>query len=203
MDREMDPFKLFKALRDTHTAVSIGAKQLDASRARTKYQLLKQGEKESLVAFKNRMDTLLKSLEALGMDIPTDEEQAADLICKVNSHFAPAAKKIEDQILMSGQGPKTTFEAFKLITELSADKTFTASGNTTFNTIRADRPPRGNYVQNKPFNASNDQDDKMMESNPDSKLLELITEVKEEAIHYKEKYIKELELEIKRLRNKE
>ncbi len=51
------------------------------------------------------------------------------------------------------------------------------------------------------INSKNEKE--LQESHPDSKLLELITEVKEEAIHYKEKYIKELELEIKRLRNKE
>ncbi len=114
MNRDMDPLVLFQALRDTHTAYGTGAKPSDNARARNKYHMLRQGEKESLSAFKEKLDYLIKAMESLGLAIPTPEEQAADLITKVNAHFAPAATKIDDAFRMTGSYPKTTFEAFKL-----------------------------------------------------------------------------------------
>ena len=103
MDREADPLLLFKTLKETHTAFGTGARPSDAARARSKYHLLKQGDKESLSSFKERLDTHIKAMEALGLDIPSPEEQAADLITKVNAHFAPAATKNDDAFRMTSK----------------------------------------------------------------------------------------------------
>ena len=100
-------------------------------------------------------------MESLGITFPTREDQAADFITKVNAHYAPAATKIDDACRMLGHYPKTTFEAFKLLTELTAEKAFTGISNTTFTTTRTQVDSGKPYAQsnqgNRIVNASNDQ----------------------------------------------
>jgi hypothetical protein len=122
LELSQDPLTLYKALKETHTAFGSGADPTDAARTRNRYYALKQFEKESLSTFKDRHDTMIRAFKALGIDVPSEEEQAADLLSKVNGHYAPAASKIEDSYKITKLFPKTTFEAFRLLTELTADK---------------------------------------------------------------------------------
>ena len=155
MEFEMDPLKLFNALRETHTAYGQSGIPADAARARNRYATLKQGEKESLSQFKERMDTLLRAMDSLGIALPSEADQTADLLTKVNAAYLPAATKIDDAFRITGVYPKTPFEAFRLLSELTAEKAFTGSTNTTFNTLQGST---GNKrAQKGQFNAKRDQ----------------------------------------------
>jgi len=42
---------------------------------------------------------MIRFFKALGVDTPPEEEQAADLLSKVNGHYAPDASKVKDDSL--------------------------------------------------------------------------------------------------------
>ena len=106
-----DPLILWTNTKATHTAYGSGVDFTDASRAEARYHGIKQHERESLSSFKERLETMVKAMQALGLDLPSEQRQAAHLLTKVNSTFEPAARKIEDNYRLSGPYPATTFEA--------------------------------------------------------------------------------------------
>lgn len=74
----------------------------NAARAAQRYLSLTQGKRESLSEFKARHDTLLHAMEALDLDLPTETQQASQIVTKVNSKYETAAKKIDDAYRMQG-----------------------------------------------------------------------------------------------------
>jgi hypothetical protein len=132
LEKSQDPLVLYQAIKATHTAFGTGADPTDAAKTRSRYHTLKMGEREGLSSFKERHDTMVRAMEALGLTPPSEAEQTADLLTKVNSTFAPAAAKIEDAYKIAGTFPKTNFEAFRLLTELTADKQVYSSSSATF-----------------------------------------------------------------------
>ena len=132
-----DPLILWTNTKATHTAYGSGVDFSDASRAEARYHGIKQHERESLSSFKERLETMVKAMQALGLDLPSEQRQAAHLLTKVNSTFEPAARKIEDNYRLSGPYPATTFEAYKMLSELTVDKAIQGSTSVTFTTESA------------------------------------------------------------------
>jgi len=71
LEANQDPLTLWIAIKATHTTYSTGIKEIDESKARKSYAMLKQYKGETLTAFKDRMEVYVRSMESLGLNVPT------------------------------------------------------------------------------------------------------------------------------------
>jgi len=114
-----DPLVLWNALKETHTSYSTGLKQADEAKARQMYSGYRQGKDQSLTDFKERYEGILRSMESLGLAIPSEEQQAADFLQKLNERFGRRRVTLENNARCGMDYPSTLFEAYKLISEIA------------------------------------------------------------------------------------
>jgi len=105
-------------VKATHTTYSSGLKEQDEAKARRQYGQLKQFKGESLTAFKDRMEIYVRSMESLGLAIPTQGQLAADNLDKLNEIYDNKRSVLLNNARLGGSYPKTLFEAYKIMTEL-------------------------------------------------------------------------------------
>jgi len=118
VETEQDPLQLWMAVKQTHTTYSSGLKEVDESKARTAYSMLKQHKMETITAFKDRMEVYVRSMESLGMSVPSEGQLAADFISRLNDTYDSKRNILFNNAKLGGSYPKTLFEAYKIMTEL-------------------------------------------------------------------------------------
>ena len=134
LELSQDPLTLWNAIKATHTSYSTGLKAADDAKARHLYQAFKQGKDQSLTEFKEKHEAILRSMESLGIAIPTEGEQAADFLQKLNEKNARKRLTIENNARLGGAYPTTLFEAYKLVSELADLPTINATSSSVFAT---------------------------------------------------------------------
>ena len=134
LELSQDPLTLWNAIKATHTSYSTGLKAADDAKARHFYQAFKQGKDQSLTEFKEKHEGILRSMESLGLTIPTEGEQAADFLQKLNEKNARKRLTIENNARLGGAYPTTLFEAYKLVSELADLPTINATSSSVFAT---------------------------------------------------------------------
>jgi len=136
------------AIKSTHTTYSSGLKEVDESKARLAYSLLRQGKLETITAFKERMEVYVRSKESLGIDVPSQGQLATDFITKLNDSFDSKLNVLFNNAKLGGSYPKTLFNAYKIMTEL-CNKTHSISlaSSSVFNVTKQNKNQKQN--QNK------------------------------------------------------
>ena len=127
LELSQDPLTLWNAIKATHTSYSTGLKAADDAKARHLYQMFKQGKDQSLTEFKEKHEAILRSMESLGLSIPTEDQQATDFLQKLNEKNARKKLTIENNARLGGPYPTTLFEAYKLVSELADLPTINAT----------------------------------------------------------------------------
>ena len=75
-----DPFLLLQAIKRTHTGHRTGVNTIDVENAQNAYQNIRQLSNQSLVAYKDYFDHKVNTLGALGLQRPTEAQQAVKFI---------------------------------------------------------------------------------------------------------------------------
>lgn len=75
-----DPYLLLQAIKRTHTGHRTGVNTIDVENAQNAYQNIRQLSNQSLVAYKDYFDHKVNTLGALGLQRPTDAQQAVKFI---------------------------------------------------------------------------------------------------------------------------
>jgi len=118
VEAELDCLQLWMAVKRAHTTYSSRLKEVDESKVRAAYSMLKQHKMETITAFKGRMEVYIRSMESLGMSVPSEGQLAADFISKLNDSYDTKRNIVFNNAKLGGSYPKTFFEAYKLMTEL-------------------------------------------------------------------------------------
>ena len=71
LEASQDPLELWQAIKTTHTTYSSGLKEVDEAKARKAYGQLRQFKAESITAFKDRIEVYIRSMNSLGMTVPS------------------------------------------------------------------------------------------------------------------------------------
>jgi len=130
-EAQQDPVELWKAIKLTHTAYSTGNPFTDKQQLRQAYSDMKMHAGETLLNLKLRFTTALRAMEAVGINIPSDEDQASDYIAKLDSRWASLKTQLANDFLrgVSSQ-PKTLMDAYLLAASWKVVLT-TPSGQTS------------------------------------------------------------------------
>ena len=148
VEQAQDPLLLWRAVKQTHTSYSSGLKQADDARARKAYAKFAQQFNETLTDYKERMENLLRAMSAMGLDIPSDEQQAADFLDRLNDKYSKKRVLIENNARMGGEYPSTLFEAYKIVSELVDVPTFNTTTTSVFNTSETSAQNNGSDKNN-------------------------------------------------------
>jgi len=97
LEISQDPLQLWTAIKATHTTYSSGIKEVDEAKARRAYASLRQFKTESLTAFKDRMEIYVRSMESLGLSVPSGGQLAADFLDKLNESYETRRNTIVDK----------------------------------------------------------------------------------------------------------
>lgn len=81
-----DPLELWRAIKKTHTAYNVGINPLDIQVARDKYNKIRMYPNEGPIELNERLEIALNAIKALNGPLPTDLEQAADFIAKLDEN---------------------------------------------------------------------------------------------------------------------
>ena len=138
LELSQDPLTLWTAIKATHTSYSTGLKAADDAKARRMYSAFKQGKDETLTEFKEKHESIIRSIESLGLSVPPDDQQAADFLEKLNEKYGRRRLILENNARMGGPYPKTLFEAYRIISELADLPTINATSSSVFATTRTD-----------------------------------------------------------------
>jgi len=149
VETEQDPLELWMAVKSTHTTYSSGLKEVDESRARTAYSMLKQHTMETITAFKDRMEVYVRSMESLGMSVPSEGQLAADFTAKLNDTYDSKRNFLFNNAKLGGSYPKTLFEAYKIMTELcNESRTINVASSSVFNVTKPGQSNKHNQNHN-------------------------------------------------------
>ena len=96
LESSQDPLQLWTAIKATHTTYSSGIKEVDEAKARKAYAGLRQYKAESLTSFKDRMEVYVRSMESLGLSVPSGGQLAADFLDKLNENYSTRRNTIVD-----------------------------------------------------------------------------------------------------------
>ena len=132
LELSQDPLTLWTAIKATHTSYSTGLKAADDAKARRMYSAFKQGKDETLTEFKEKHESIIRSIESLGLSVPPDDQQAADFLEKLNEKYGRRRLILENNACMGGPYPKTLFEAYRIISELADLPTINATSSSVF-----------------------------------------------------------------------
>jgi hypothetical protein len=75
-----DPVRLMKRIIDTHLAPDTGVAPVNRNASKRRYEGIRQGQQEPLLDLKQRFVNAIESMEAVGAQIESDEDQAARFI---------------------------------------------------------------------------------------------------------------------------
>jgi len=116
IDQQKDPLLLLKAIKDIHLAAESGFNTKDRQKTRLLYSNLQQNNQETLLSFKEQFDHAIDAMEAVGQNVPSNEDQAIDFLTKLdNSRYAALKVQLENnQIMGLGKYPATLADAYKL-----------------------------------------------------------------------------------------
>ena len=73
---------------------------------------------ETITSFKERMEVYVRSMESLGLDVPSHRQLASDFLTKLNDSFDSKRSVLFNNAKLGGTFPKSLFEAYKIMTEL-------------------------------------------------------------------------------------
>lgn len=114
-ERDQDPVQLWDAIKKTHTAYSTGNPYMDKQSVRQSYSDMKMHPAETLVNMKLRFTTAIRAMESLGINPPTEEEQAADFIAKLDHRWSTLKTQLSNDFIRGLRNqPKTLMEAYQL-----------------------------------------------------------------------------------------
>jgi len=105
LEVSQDPLDLWLAIKATHTTYSSGLKEVDEAKARRLYGSLKQYKNETLTSFKDRLEVYIRSMESLGMTVPTQGQLAADYLDKLNDQFENKRSVLFNNARLNGSYP--------------------------------------------------------------------------------------------------
>jgi len=115
LEASQDPLQLWTAIKATHTTYSSGIKEVDEAKARKAYASLRQYKGETLTSFKDRMVVYVRSMESLGLTVPSAGQLAADFLDKLNDTYESRRNTVVDNCRLGGSFPKSLFEAYKIV----------------------------------------------------------------------------------------
>ena len=84
-EKTQDPVALWQAIKFTHTAYSTGNPFTDKQQLRQAYSEMRMHSGETLMNLKLRFTTAIRAMVASNVDIPSEADQAADFISKLDS----------------------------------------------------------------------------------------------------------------------
>ena len=116
IERSKDPLALYKRLLEVHRTANSGFTVEDKRKSREEYSRMRQQSSETITQFKERFLQSLDAMKACGQDRPSDEDQAADFVNKLdNGRYAKfKTDLINNNTLGVGVFPQTLIEAFTL-----------------------------------------------------------------------------------------
>ena len=138
LELSQDPLTLWNAIKATHNSYSTGLKAADDAKARHMYSAFKQGKDQTLTEFKEKHESIIRSIESLGLSVPPEDQQAADFLEKLNEKYGRRRLILENNARMGGPYPKTLFEAYRIISELADLPTINATSSSVFTTTRTE-----------------------------------------------------------------
>jgi len=118
-ERQQDPVSLWRAIKLTHTAYSTGNPFTDKQQLRQAYSEMKMYPTETLLNLKLRFTTALRAMEAVNIDIPSEEDQASDFVAKLDQRWASLRSQLANDFArgIRGSQPKTLMEAYILASQ--------------------------------------------------------------------------------------
>ena len=84
VEPEDNPLELWRAIKATHIVNAVGNATTDRAAARDHYYRLQQGPTETLQHYKDRFDSALRGITALGGTAPSAADQAIDFINRLD-----------------------------------------------------------------------------------------------------------------------
>ena len=173
LEAKQDPLELWEALKQTHTSYSTGLKKADAAKAREAYYKFRQYASESLTSYKDRFEVLLRAMESMGLDTPSEDDQAADFLQRLNDRFAARRITIENNTKLGGNYPTTLFEAYRMVSELSDLPTVNTTSTSVFATgAKSEETPTKNngngYGKNKTDSKDKSDENKLKSTTTES-----------------------------------
>jgi len=79
------------------------------------------------------MEVYIRSMDSLGMTVPSQSQLAADFLDKLNDQLEHKRSVLLNNCRLNGNFPKTLFEAYKIITELSEPAVVSVASASVFN----------------------------------------------------------------------
>jgi hypothetical protein len=115
-ERDNCPLGLWGAIKLTHMAATSASAENDRQRARAAYSTIRQYGSETVAELKKRVDDVMLLYDAVKQARPTDEEQAADFLAKLDgSRFSTLKVHLENQRLLGVDNyPKSLTDAYNL-----------------------------------------------------------------------------------------
>jgi len=139
LEASQDPLQLWTAIKATHTTYSTGIKEVDEAKARRAYASLRQCNTESLTAFKDRMEIYVRSMESLGLSVPSGAQLAADFLDKLNENYDTRRNTLVDNCRLGGSFPKSLFEAYKIVSEFTGPTPINVASASVFATTEGNQ----------------------------------------------------------------
>ena len=102
------------------------------------YSAFKQGKDQTLTEFKEKHESIIRSIESLGLSVPPEDQQEADFLEKLNEKYGRRRLILENNARMGGPYPKELFEAYRIISELADLPTINATSLSVFTTTRTE-----------------------------------------------------------------
>ena len=116
VERDNCPLGLWGAIKLTHMAATSASAENDRQRARAAYGAIRQYATETVAELKKRVDDVMLLFDAVKQARPTDEEQAADFLAKLDGNrFSTLKVHLENQRLLGIDCyPKNLTDAYNL-----------------------------------------------------------------------------------------
>jgi hypothetical protein len=129
IERSQDPARLIRALKLSHTLEVNGCKAVNELNSRMAYASMKQGDTESVEAFKIRILNSLQMQKELGVRAIDDKSQAQDFIEKLHPGYAGLKREIQrDDVTGKKAYPVSLSEAYLLALSYPVNRPQKVSG---------------------------------------------------------------------------
>lgn len=105
-----DPLELWKAIKATHRGGTGGVDATKRATILENWHELRQRDDERIMQFRNRFRHLLDSMKELGLQVPSDAEQAMIFISKLHARYNDFARELSTLVVQRAIAYPDTLE---------------------------------------------------------------------------------------------